>query len=370
MKKLHTLSIIAFFSSFYCIGQNKDSASVTSPKPSPLTISGYVDAYYAYYSDSLGTGKYQKFPAISPRSNSFGINIFQLSEHYETDRLRSTATLHFGDLPDAAWSPVYNFIQEANVGFRVCKKVWIDGGFFKTHIGTEALLPKDNITSSVAMITFYEPWWQSGLKVSYNPSDKFQSALYIVNGYNEFVSTSRKKSLGLALTYALGTKGSIGYYNLVGDQSPDSVKTTHIRFLNNLVFSYQFCKKFKILLGFDYISQQHSDLADTTKSAYVYSSILVLNYKFSPKVGIYTRFETFSDVCGMLTGTIIDSSNYITGYISGGLTLGVEYKPTDNSFIRLEGRDLQMDPAEKIFYTNGSYTNSRIEVMLNAGIWF
>lgn len=361
------LFISALFWSFSSIGQTKDSNAV---KKSPFTISGYVDAYYAYYTDSLKSGSYQKFPAISPRSNSFGINIFQLSGYYEADKVRSTATLHFGDLPDAAWSPVYNFIQEANVGYRVCKKVWVDAGFFKTHIGTEALLPKDNITSSVALITFYEPWWQSGVRISYNPSDKFQSALYIVNGYNEFVATSRKKSLGLALSYALGTKGSIGYYNLVGDQSPDGNKTTHIRFLNNLVFSYEFCKKFKILLGFDYISQQHSDLVDTTKNAYVYSSIVVLNYKFSPKVGIYSRFETFSDACGMLTGTIIDSSNYISGYISGGLTLGLEYKPTENSYIRLEGRELQMDPAQKIFYTNGAYTNKRGEVMLNAGIWF
>jgi hypothetical protein len=370
------------------VGQNKDSIkakrvvtqvvkdsgenrSVLSKLlPSSLKISGYVDAYYALYTDSVGFGKYQKFPAISPRSNSFGLNIAQLTEQYTTDRIRSTATLQFGDLPSASWSPVYNYIQEANVGVRICKKFWIDGGFFKTHIGTEALLPKDNITSSAAVITYYEPWWQSGLKFTYDASDKLQFALFLENGYNEFVAVNNKKALGLVVNYALGDKGSLGYYNFVGDMAPDNAPVSHIRFLNNLVFTYRFCEKFKMILGMDFISQQHSSITDSTKNAYVYSSILTLNYKFSSKWGIYYRLETFNDPNGFLTGTIINTEGKETGYTLVGITLGFEFKPTENSYIRLEGRDLQMNDTQPIFYTNGMATSGRGEAMLNMGIWF
>jgi len=344
-------------------GQKADSAS-------KLKISGYVDAYYARYSDSVGQGNYQKFPAASPRSNSFGLNVAQITEQYTSAKIRSTATLHFGDLPNASWSPIYNYIQEANVGFSLSSKFWIDAGFFKTHIGTEALLPKDNIASSASIITFYEPWWQSGVKFSYTPSDKFQAAIFLENGYNEFVATNRKKAIGLLFTYALGDKGSIGYYNLIGDGTPDNIKTPHLRFLNNLVFNYQFCKKFKAVVGVDFISQQNSSLADSTKNAYVYSSILTLNYIFNPIWGIYCRAETFNDADGFLTGTIIDSKNKVTGYKLTGITLGIEYKPTENSYIRLEGRTLQMDAAQKIFRTSGAFTSQRGEVMINMGIWF
>ena len=354
---------IGLFCNTPCIAQANDSI----PK---LTIGGYADAYYAYYTDSVGPGNFQKFPAISPRSNSFGLNVAQITEQYTSNKIRSTATLHFGDLPNAAWSPIYNYIQEANVGVRLSKKFWIDAGFFKTHIGTEGLLPKDNIASSISIITFYEPWWQSGFKFSYTPSDKFQAAVFLENGYNQFVATNNKKALGMLFVYNIGTKGSIGYYNFIGDGTPDNVRTSHLRFLNNLVFTYAFGEKFKMILGVDYISQQHSSLADSTKSAFVYSSILTLNYKFTPKWGIYYRIETFSDADGFLTGTIINTENKVTGYMLTGMTLGMEYKPTDNSYIRLEGRNLQMNATQPIFYSNGQATSGRGEIMLNTGIWF
>ena len=361
LKKTFLISLS--FLSIACYANKKDSIQ-------KLQIHGYVDAYYAVYSDSVGTTNYQKFPAISPRSNSFGLNIAQLTEQYTSDKIRSTATLQFGDLPNASWSPVYNYIQEANVGFRLSKKIWLDGGFFKTHIGTEALLPKDNITSSASVITFYEPWWQSGLKLSYNASDKLQMALFLINGYNEFIAESNKKAIGFALTYNIGTKGSLGYYNFVGNVSPDSVKIAHVRFLNNVVFTYKFSKKINVLLGFDLISQSNSQLLDSTKKAYVYSSILTLNYKFTDKWGIYSRLETFSDADGFLTGIMVDENNNITGYKLKGITLGFEFKPTENSFIRLEGRYLQMDNAQKIFYSDGTYSNYRTETMVDMGVWF
>lgn len=345
------------------MGQNKDSTAT-------FKISGYADAYYARYSDSVGPGKYQKFPAISPRSNSFGLNIAQLTEQYTAERLRSTVTLQFGDLPSSAWSPVFNYIQEANVGYRMCKNFWIDAGFFKTHIGTEALLPKDNITSSASVITCYEPWWQSGIKLSWTPNDKFSVLVFIENGYNEYVATNNKKALGMAFNYALGLKGSIGYYNFIGDATPDSIKTPHLRFLNNIVFTYAFTKKFKMIIGLDYISQQNSSLSDSVKSAFVYSSIITLNYKFTHILGIYARMETFNDANGMLSGVIINAQNKATGYILSGYTAGAEWKPSENSYLRLEGRKIIMDKDQEIFWTNGKATNYRTEVMINMGIWF
>ncbi|HTB06340.1 MAG TPA: outer membrane beta-barrel protein [Bacteroidia bacterium] len=357
------------------MGQTADTNHVTSdPTYSKVTstfkISGYVDVYAAAYSDSVGHGNFQKFSSTSPRSNSFGLNIAQITEQYTSEKIRSTATLQYGDLPSAAWSPIYNYVQEANVGVALSKKIWIDGGFFKTHIGTEAMLPKDNITSSVSVITFYEPWWQAGFRLTYTPIEKLQMALYLVNGYNEFVATNNRKSLGLALSYALGDKGSISYNNFISDNTPDNVKTTHSRFLNNFVFNYAFSKKVQLLFGFDLISQQHSDLKDSTKPAYANSLILTFKYQFTKHFGMYYRIEAFNDPQGFLTGVIVNTENQATGYMLTGITLGMEYKPTENSYIRLEGRAIQMNDTQDIFYTNGQYTSGRGEVMLNMGVWF
>jgi len=211
VKKFCTFYLVIFFSVITCLAQEKDSAST-------FKISGYVDAYSAYYTDSVGTNNYQKFPVISPRNNVFGLNIIQFTGQYTSDKLRAIATVHFGDIPASAWSPVFNVIQEANMGIRLGKKVWLDAGLFKTHIGTEALLPKDNIVSSLSIITVYEPWFQAGAKLTYTPNDNLTLCLHLLNGYNTFVETNSSKSLGMAVTYLLGKRGSIGYYNLIGEE--------------------------------------------------------------------------------------------------------------------------------------------------------
>ena len=369
---------IVFFLSFFSFhsnsfAQQKDSSHVKEIEnklPESIKISGYIDTYYAYYSDSVGTNNYQKFPVISPKSNQFGLNVVQITAQYSSEKVRAIGTLHYGDLPSSAWSSAFNMIQEANAGIRLTKKIWLDAGFFKTHIGTEALLPKDNIASSLSMITFYEPWWQAGFKLSYTPSDKLLLCLHVLNGYNLFIDNNKSKSYGLSVVYILGEKGSIGYYNLIGEESPEGIASNHLRFLNNLVFNYQFTNKLKANIGVDYISQQNSVITDTTKTASIYSGIITLKYQIKPMFGIYARGETFSDKDGFLTGVITDEKGKKSGYISNGATLGLEYKPTDNSFIRIEGRDLMMDASQKIFRTDGKNINSRLEAMINLGISF
>jgi hypothetical protein len=335
-----------------------------------LKISGYVDVYYAYYTDSVGTNNYQKFPVISPKSNAFGLNILQLTAQYSSEKVRATGTIHYGDIPASAWSPVFNMIQEANAGVRLTKKLWLDAGFFKTHIGTEALLPKDNVASSLSIITFYEPWWQSGIKLTYSPTAKLVMCLHVLNGYNTFVDNNKSKSFGITFSYTFNDKLNINYYNLIGEESPENISKKHLRFLNNVVLNYQITPKFKTIIGVDYITQQHSGISDTNKTASIYSAIVTLKYQVKPKFGIYGRGELYSDKEGVLTGVITDKVNRLTGYELWGATLGVEYKPTENSFIRLEGRELVMDKDQEIFYWNKKYINNRMEVQLNVGVFF
>ncbi len=325
-------------------------------------IGGYIDVYYARYTDSAGHGQPQKFGAIAPYSNNFGLNIAQLTGQYNAERLRATFTLQYGDLPTVAWSPVYNYIQEANAGVRLYKNLWLDAGFFKTHIGTEGLLPKDNICSSVSIITFYEPWWQSGVRLSWTgDKDKLYMALYGVNGYNQFVSTNNKKAAGLAVTYNFSDNFSVGYYNLMSDDTPDSIPISHWRLLNNLVINLVISHKLSALIGCDFIVQQNT--LNGTGYAQAYSAIGTLKYQFLKKMAVYGRFEMFNDPQSFLAEPIVNFK------LMGG-TFGIEYKPLANSFIRLEGRELNMAPGENIFYSNGEYANTQGEIMLDMGIWF
>lgn len=345
------------------VSQNIDSTTT-------FKISGYIDTYFAHYTDSLGPNTYQKIVAISPRSNEFGLNIAQFSGTYTSEKLRAVLSLHYGDIPSNAWSSTYNVIQEANAGVRLSKNLWLDAGFFKTHIGTEAVFPKDNIISSLAIITYYEPAFQSGFKLSYTPNDNLFLCVHVLNGYNSYVDNNSFKSVGLTLNYAFDENGNIGYYNLIGDELNSS--NNKLRILHNIVFSYLLAPKLKTIIGMDFITQRNSSLKDSTQNANVFGAIITFKYQLSNYLGFYTRFENFSDEDGILSGSFEDAKHFLTGIKSIGMTLGVEFKPKENAFIRLEGRYLELDKDQKIFYksTAEGNTSSRIETMLDLGIWF
>jgi len=337
---------------------------------STYSIVGYVDAYYAYYTDSVGTGNYQKFPTVSARSNSPSLNIAMLSFLYNADKIRATAVFHFGDITAATWAPApYNNVMEAHVGFKVYSKLWIDAGLFRTHFGTEFLLPSENITSSVAVPTFYEPYYESGIRLNFDPTAKLEINLFLLNGYGVFVDNNKKKSFGMGITYAVNDKLGLGYTNYIGDDTPDSVTTPHLRIHQNVFLNYQY-KKVKVQAGADYCIQQNSDVETGTKSATMYTGLATARYQLRSKFAIYGRGEIFSDPNGFMSTIIKDNTGKLTGYKLTGITAGIEVKPTEESYVRLEGRRLQMDNDQEIFYYNGEYRNYRYEVMINAGVTF
>ena len=122
-------------------------------------------------------------------------------------------------------------------------------------------------------------------------------------------------------------------------------------------------------VGGDYCIQSHADLT-SLKSASMYSGVLSLKYQLKPKFAFAARGELFNDPEGFMSGVMIDHAGKSTGFKLWGATAGLEYKPNDDTFIRLEGRQLQMDKNQKIFYWNGMNVSSRAEIMFNIGISF
>lgn len=336
----------------------------------PNWISVYADAYYALYNDSVGINQDQKFPSIAPKSNSLGLNTVQVDFQYDAEKIRGIASFHYGDYARTNWSGTYNNIMEAHAGVRLHKKLWIDAGFFRTHIGTEGLLPRENICSSTAIATFQEPALVSALRINYIPSDQWMIFLYLMNAYNGFEDNNHKKSIGVLTTYSINDNANIGYSNYFGDDTPeDADSISHNRFYQNVFFNYQL-KKLKLQVGGDFCIQQNSDISNSTKSASMFSGLATGSYALSNILSIYSRIEYFSDPNGFLSGQITDAAGKTTGYKLWGLTAGLEIRPVDKLFIRLEGRQLEMDNDQQIFLWNGKTKSNRSELILNMGITF
>lgn len=334
-----------------------------------LIITGYVSAYYAHYNDSVGQNSYEKFPTVSPYGDRFGLNLMQLGTSYSSEKVRGNFTLQWGDIPQSAWSPKYNFIQEANVGFKLAKKLWFDFGFFRTHIGLESIQPRENIASSLATTTYFEPYFLSGAKLTYQVSKKLALQLNAFNGFNTFVENNKNKAVGLS-AYLQPTKNlSITINTITSDESPDSVNISKQRLYNNIYLVYH-SKRFDLGAEYNFGMQQHSNLSDSTKTAFMNSALVAVKYKQNEHLAVYYRQEVFLDPNEILTGPVVNSHHDLVGLDLFGETLGIEYKLVQNSYIRLEGRTIHSRPNENIFHVNGKTGNHREELMLTAGVWF
>lgn len=326
-----------------------------------FSIKVYADGYYSWDNDKDVNPR--QFSAISPYRDEFKINVAQASMIYNSDLVRGIVTLHYGDIPALSWPANQQNLQEASVGFSPVKNLWFDFGYQLTHIGAESLLPKNNIFSSLALGTYYEPFFQSGLKVSYEFDPKFSASFHLLNGYNVFEDNNKNKSFGFQFAFAPTTCLKLTYNNIIGNEIPSGAdgKT---RFYNNLVINYSPNEKLDFLGGFDFGYQEKSKISAPEDGASMFSGLLGIRYKINKKFSIGGRFEIISDPEGFLTGIITDSDGKQTGLKIYGGTVGLEYKPVDNAYLRFETRILNADSKQKIFH-NGNHT--RGEAMLTMG---
>ena len=372
------LSLTAVFTYAQIIQKDTTDLTFTGTKVNPymqefdstgrITVSGYIDTYYSLYSDTLGPGGYSKFPTSSPRNNQFSLNIIQISAKYQSDRMRVVATLFYGDIPLSAWSTHLNLVQEANAGFRIFKKLWLDAGYFRTHIGLESIQPRENITTSIATTTYFEPYFLSGAKLTWQQSSKWTFQLNAFNGFSTFIETNKNKAIGASVSYT-SDKWTHALNTIVCDEYPSDSVRNHFRHYTNYIGVF---KSTHFILGLEanFGYQQNSKLNNPNATAYIVSGIVALKYRITHKHAIYCRLEAFDDTDELLTGPIVNENHTLTGLQVLGATIGYEYKPIPNAFFRIEGRVLDAKDDEHIFYYSNASQHIRYEGIASIGLWF
>ncbi|SCY23719.1 Putative beta-barrel porin-2, OmpL-like. bbp2 [Nonlabens sp. Hel1_33_55] len=334
-----------------------------------ITVSGYVDGYLSGYSTELDNDQFQRYTTVGARDDTFGLNIAQLGMAYRHDKVRANVTFQYGDIPQAIWSDTFNEIQEANVGVKIIDGLWLDAGFFKTHVGTESFLPKENLLSSTSVITFNEPFFQSGASLSYEAISDWNFELWVINSYNGFVDNNDAKSVGALISYQINDRTSITYTNNYGRESADDMSPKQRRFYQNLYMSTNWNDKIFLILGADLGLQSNSDLDDSNDTATLYTALATLRYQFSDAFSITGRGEMYRDSSGFISGTFTNNQGITEGLDLTGLTVGAEYKPTENAYIRGEARYLTAQNGLDIFREDDGLSNERYEVLLTMGVF-
>jgi len=359
----------SFHSSPFHTAQAQDAAKSEPPKPAPaFNFTAYVDAYYAFDNDNTviqglprGARQYSYLGFIR---NQFSLNTAQITGSLVADDYRAFLTLAYGGLRTSAYEPfsIFNTLQQANGGFRIVDKLWIDGGLFMTHIGGESLLPKDNWFTLYSFATTNEPFYQAGVRLSYEGS-LVQAQVHLLNGYGIFEDNNDDKSIGWFIGFTPSPTFSATLSGIAGnEQALGSPKATRI--YNDLVLNYQPIDQLAFKAELDYAIEE---MPATRSSGSYLASFVAVRYAIIPNLFLSGRFEYVVNANGANADVPIIIPNALRGT---GYSASLEYRPFPNTYVRGELRALQFDDKYKIFLdANQRATGSRLEGVFTLGVW-
>ncbi len=330
MKKI-LLGATVFISA---VASAQDSMSASNP----FTFTAYNESYYAYDFNRPASNSRPGFMYSHNRHNEFTLNLRVLKAGYMAEKVRANLALAAGTYMNANYSAepgVLKNIYEANAGFKIGKKkLWLDAGILPSHIGFESATGKDNWTLTRSMVADNSPYYEAGAKLSFTTEDEkwFFSAL-VLNGWQRIkrVDGNALLSVGTQITYKPASTVRLNYSTFIGTDKPNSLR--QMRYYHNLYGILQVSDVVGITAGLDIGTEEKSNTSSAVNAWY--SPVLILKFNVSPKVSLTARGEYYHDEKG-----VIISTGTLNGFKTSGVSLNIDYYPSENMMARVEIRSL------------------------------
>lgn len=313
--------------------------SQDEPKPSPLTISGYLETYYVYDFNKPADNNRPSFVYSHNRHNEVNLNLGFVKAAYTTERVRANIALMAGTYANAnlaAEPGVLKNVFEANAGMKISanKNLWVDAGIFGSHIGFESAIGKDcwNLTRSI--LADNTPYYEAGAKLSYTSDNgKWLLSGLILNGWQRIqrVSGNSMPSFGTQITFKPTSSITLNSSTFIGTDKPDSAR--QMRYFHNFYGIFQVAPKWGIIAGFDYGMEEKSPESSSMNTWT--SPVLIIRYTASDKIALAVRGEYYDDKNGVIIAT-----GTANGFKTSGISFNFDYNVMPNVMWRAEVRNL------------------------------
>ena len=241
--------------------------------------------------------------------------------------------VQFGTYPDfnyaAEPSDFYRLIYKAYAGVKLTEGVWLDVGMFPGHTGYESVESLDNEVYTRALSTEYTPYYETGVRITAELSEKVTLSGVVLNGWQNIGETNKSKAFGMNFNYQLSDAVELNYGNYFGDEGTRFTSSKY-RVYNHFYIKHQTSEKFHYMLGFDHASQE--PLSSNLTEAFYFLTIIA-QYRFSEKFSIAWRFEHADD-----NSQILISTNTAEGFVGQVYAVNFNYHISDNAMFRIEGK--------------------------------
>lgn len=302
-----------------------------------VDISAYLESYYSYDFGHPSNNLRPCYLVNFNRANEFNLNLGLFQANVRHDDYRANIGLMLGSYVQAnlaAEPSILRNIYEASIGLRIDKKskLWADVGIFPSHLGTESAIGADNATASRALAAEASPYYLSGAKLTWNPSEKTSLTALIINGWQRMwmVNGNTMPSFGHQVQHKT-TKGLLlNWSSFVGTEDPDTNRRWRI--FNDFYAQWKPEGRFSAIAGFDIGFQQKSKSSQAIDMWI--SPQIVLSYQMAKRWALATRLEYFYDPQGIA----ISCQPVFPGIDLFGASINADFKINERLLWRIEGR--------------------------------
>jgi len=343
------------------------SAQATTDSTISVKFGAFVDGYFAWdFSRPRSLDRaYTTQPA---RHNEFNVNLAHVEAIVSSERVRGRLALQYGTSVQANYASeprvgsysggeLARHIQEAVVGVKLSPSLWLDGGIYLSHIGSESWISRDNLTYTRSIIADFSPYYQSGVKLTWQPQASLTAQVNVVNGWQIISESNSDKAVGGRLDWVASPSVTLSAYNLVGSETPDSA-ARRLRFFQGA--SLKFVPRDGVTLQgtFDFGAQ---DLGERT--ARWFGTAVVARVQATSQVALVGRLEHYDDRDQVIIVTGVPDAFRATGG-----SLGVDVVPAPRMLWRTELRSLSGSNA--IFPGRDANRTSNVLVVSSLALTF
>ena len=186
-------------------------STLTATK-SGLTISGYADIYYQYDFNKPADKLRPPFLYNFKKHDELNTNLVLLKADYDGKNFRANLAVMAGNYAKynlAAEPEFFRYIYEASIGYKLSEKISVDAGIFPSHIGCESAIAKDNWNLSRSILAENSPYYETGIKLNYEPNDQWTFSLLGLQGWQNIKDYNSSKALGTQIVFTPTEKNDL-----------------------------------------------------------------------------------------------------------------------------------------------------------------
>lgn len=271
------------------------AAAANAQDTSTVRFAGFADVYHAWDANRPAV-RDRAFTTQPARHNEFNVNLAFVEGVLSGPRLRGRIALQAGTSVQSNYAgeprngsvsgpDLARHIQEAVVGMHVGGTVWVDAGIYFSHIGGESWISRDNLTYTRSLKAEYSPYYQSGAKVTWQPSPTITAQVNIVNGWQNISETNGDKAAGARVDWAPSGRATVSLYNFIGNERPDSA-ASQLRVFHGASVKLAPSERLTIVGTFD---------VGVQGSASWYGTALLTRWQPTAAVALVGRIERYDD---------------------------------------------------------------------------